>query len=73
MDDREMLKEAQREIKLPEQSKDKSKWFVEHKINGKWQIITFNSQEDAWSYYYSKLSELKTTLMKTGLVRQKGE
>ena len=73
MDDREMLLQAQKEIKLPAQSNDKRKWFVECKnSNGKWEIITLDSQEDAWSFYYSKLSELKATLMKTGLVRQKG-
>lgn len=73
MDDREMLLRAQKEIKLPAQSNDKRKWFVECKNHGKWEIITFDSQEDAWSFYYSKLSQLKTALMKTGLVRQKGE
>lgn len=72
MDDREILKSAEKEIKLPEQSKDKTGWVVRCKENNRWKAYDFKLQEDAWGFYYSKLSELKPALMKTQLTRQKG-
>ncbi len=65
------LSMAQNEIKLPERSSSKSKWFVECKINHMWQIITFDLQEDAWSFYYSKLGAIKKRITKQLKERQK--
>lgn len=72
MDDHKALLQAQERIKLPEKAKDDSGWVVKHLENGVWKDQKFKLQEDAWNFFYSKLSELKTALMKTGLVRQKG-
>lgn len=63
------LTAAQAEIKLPFQNKNKSGWFIECKKNGIWQTIDFNLLEDAWSFYYSRLNEIKRRIL--GLERQK--
>lgn len=72
MDEQKTLKEAEKNIKLPEKAQDNSGWIVKYKENNIWKKESFKLQEDAWNFFYSKLSELKTTLMKTQLVRQKG-
>ena len=57
------LTTAQAEIKLPFQSKNRSGWLIECKKNGVWQVIDFNLLEDAWSFYYSKLNEIKNRIL----------
>ena len=64
-----VLTAAQAEIKLPFKNKNKSGWFIECKNNGIWQSIDFNLLEDAWSFYYSRLNEIKRRIL--GLERQK--
>lgn len=50
-------------IALPTRRDNQAGWVVSLNINGNWKPIDFNLQEDAWSYFYSKLSELKNRLL----------
>lgn len=63
MTENQALNEALEYIKFPVKSGDNSKWIVEYKKDDKWQIILFNLQEDALSFYYSKLNEKKLKIL----------
>jgi len=58
-------------IALPIQATNKAGWIVNFNDNGKWRPIDFNLQEDAWSYFYSKLNELKAKFLGQPLQTQK--
>lgn len=56
-----VLEQAQQNVLLP--TKVNANWVVKLRENGIWKLIDFDLQEDAWSFFYSKLSELKSMLL----------
>ncbi|MBO4622571.1 MAG: hypothetical protein J5691_01655 [Bacilli bacterium] len=56
-----VLEQAQQNILLP--TKVNANWVVKLRENNIWKLIDFDLQEDAWSFFYSKLNELKSMLL----------
>lgn len=55
-----ILTRAQHRIKLP--TKIDEEWVVEYMENVRWVKKICDSAESAWSYYYSKLKEIREEL-----------
>ena len=64
-----VLKQASQAIELP--IKINTEWIVKFRENGNWKPVDFNLQEDAWSFFYSKLSEIKARFLGQPLQIQK--
>lgn len=56
-----VLEQAQQNILLP--TKVNANWVVKLRENNIWKLIDFDLQEDAWSFFYSKLNELKSMFL----------
>ena len=55
------LTQAQSLINLP--TKRNTDWIVKFFDGSAWKIVDFTLIEDAWAFFYSKLSELKTKVL----------
>lgn len=55
------LTQAQSLINLP--TKRNADWIVKFFDGSTWKIVDFTLIEDAWAFFYSKLSELKTKVL----------
>ena len=53
---------AQHMINLP--NKENGIWYVEYLDRFRWVKQEFDSCENAWAYYYTKLKELKEQVIK---------
>lgn len=59
MTDHAALLQAQSWVNLPTQVKNKEGWGVRYFNGSSWMSEIFTLAEDAWSFFYTKLAEVK--------------
>ena len=63
MTDHEALLQAQNWITFPNQAKNQEGWGVRYYNGSRWISEAFTLAEDAWSFFYAKLAELKSNFL----------
>lgn len=57
------LLHAQEQVRLPKKDKTTGDWVVVYRNKGHWVHETFTTDEAAYVFFYTKISEFKTQFM----------
>ena len=71
MDEHTALLKAQDWVNFPTQAQNKAGWGVRYFNGSNWIFESFTLAEDAWNFFYCKLSELKARVLGRSLQIQR--